>query len=66
MVVFVLCWPGLGTGQGLGRVLWLRLEVGVEELEEGQASTEGTNSFPLGRGSRLGRWLSGLSTNLGL
>lgn len=45
MVVFVLCWPGFGTGQGLGRVLWLRLKVGVEELEEGQASTEETNSF---------------------
>lgn len=54
MVVFVLCWPGFGTGQGLGRVLWLRPKVGVEELEKGQANTEGTNSFPLGRDSGWG------------
>lgn len=51
MADFVLWWPGLGTWQGLGMVLWLRLEVGEEELQEGQASTEGSRLIPI----RLGR-----------
>lgn len=47
MAVFVLWWPGLGTWQGLEMVVWLRLEVEEEELEEGQASTEGSRFIPI-------------------
>lgn len=37
----------MGTWQGLGMVLWLRLEVEEEELEEGQISTEWSRSIPI-------------------
>lgn len=43
----------MGTWQGLGMVLWLRLEVEEEELEEGWAITEGRRFIPSGLGRRL-------------
>lgn len=59
----VLAWFGHWAGSRDGPVT----EAGNrEELAEGQASTEETNSFSLGRDWRLGRWLSGQSASLGV
>lgn len=52
MAVFVLCWPGLGTWEGRGVVLWLK--VGRKSLRKARQALNGLEFISV----RLGRRLS--------